>query len=384
MGVLAAGRWLQVEVEGQGAGTIEGKLQRASKHSPDFPHRKEGDAKSDKAISKATFRKLQLARVEAILTDGEMEVAVRLTELLAVLSELAPEDFPAMAEVVQKFQGGECRMEIAVINRWAEFDPEAALAFSLPHRNGTDALEAWAERDMEAAVEWMTRNREAEGLHRVFRKLARTDPERVSELANAWPDVGWQYEACLGMVPMAFERGGLRGFREWISGIENAQVRRLVMEKVAGASLIQEDPAGMLEWLEMEPPETSDDLRDWFLKCVGKKDPAMAIGYFDRLPAERRTPEAFESVIEGIGGFDPPAAVELMARHPDLSGEGCGRKFIRSAMLEEPEVVLAWVDSQAAEPLRLLLRREALGFWRANRTEIPRRWIETYGPEGEW
>ena len=237
---------------------------------------------------------------------------------------------------------------------------------------------------MEAAVEWMTRNREAEGVHRVFEKLARSNPNRASELANAWSDVSWQYEACLGMVPLALEQGGVTGFIEWISGIENPRVRRLVMEKVANGSLIQKDPVGMLEWVEAQAPETSDDLRDWFLKCVGEKDPAMATGYFDRLPAERRTPEAFESVIEGIGGFDPSAAVELMARHPDLSGEGCGRKFIRSAMLDEPEVVLAWVESLADEPLRLLLRREALGFWRANRQDFPRRWIEAYGPEKEW
>lgn len=275
-------------------------------------------------------------------------------------------------------------MEIAVVNRWAEFDPEAALAFSLPQRNGADALEAWADRDLEAAVEWMTRNREAEGLHRVIEKLARIDPERASELANGWPDVGWQYEACLGMAPLALEQGGVTGFIEWISEVENPRVRRLVMEHVANASLIQENSVGILDWVESQPPETSNDLRGRFLKCVGEKDPAMAIGYFDRLPAERQTPEAFENVVEGIGGFDPAAAVELMVRYPELTGDGCGRGFIRSAMLHEPEVVLAWVESHQDEPARQMLRREALGFWRANRPEVPTRWIEVYGPKEEW
>lgn len=354
---------------------------RTPARSSDFPQRERSKHEADRAIPKEAFRKLQLARAEAILTDGEREVFVRLAELLALLEELPPEDFPAMAEVVREFQGQECGLEIALVNRWAEFDPEAALAFSLPRRSGAEALEAWAARELEMAVDWITRHREAEGLRRVFEKLARIDPERASELANAYPDAGWQYEACLGMVPVAFESGGVTALREWIARIGNPRVRRLVIEKVACASLIRRDPVGMLEWLEMEPPETSNDLRGWFLKCVGEKAPVLATGYFDRLPEERRTREAFESVIEGVGGFDPRSAVELMERHPEWVGEGCGGKLIRSAMLAEPEIVLAWIDRQPSGPLRQPLRQEALGFWLSNRPDAANRWIEAHGTE---
>jgi len=319
-----------------------------------------------------------LARAEAILIDHEREASERKVELVELLGQLSPEDFPAMGEVVRKFQREDLLMEVAFVEFWADLDPEAALEFSLPKGTGYEALGAWADRDMEAAIEWLTRHRQAAGVDRVFVKLARLDAARAAELANAYPE--WRYEACIGLLPLVWEQGGVSGMRDWIAEIEDPGLRCALMERVSG-SVIQRDPKGMLAWMEGEPPETSIKLRGWYLLWVGKQDPALATGYFDELPAERRTREAFESVIEGVGGFDPRAAMELIEQHPEFAGDGCARNLIRVAMLEEPEVILAWVEGHRDEAVRRALRKEAVGFWLANRLEIARSWIEVHGTE---
>lgn len=379
MGLVTFLCWLsfgKVSVGGQAMQGDRGRMPMPASH-----HRQDRTAGTtlDGAAPRKTSRKLLLARVEAILTDRERDVLTRKAELVALLAELPLEEFPAVGEVVRNSQGLELLMEVAFVGRWAELDPEAALAFSLPDQTGGEALAAWADRDLEAAVEWMIRHRQAAGVDRVFDRLARMDRKRAFELANAYPEADWQYKACMGMSRFVLEQVGVTAFRDWVSEIQNPRVRCTIMEKVGSWSPLQRDPAGMLAWLEAEPPETSDALRGRFLQWVGKDHPALATEYFDQLPAERRTREAFASVIEGVGGFDPRAAVDLMERHPAFADEGCTRELIRSAMLDEPDVVLAWIGSHRDEGVRRSLRQEALGFWHANRSDIARSWIEIHG-----
>ena len=331
--------------------------------------------------SRKMSRRLLLARAEAILSDHDRAASERKVELVELLGQLSPEDFPAIGEVVRKFQGCDTLMEVAFVECWAELDPEAALEFSLPKGTGDAALGAWADRDLDAAVEWITEHRQAAGVDRVFGRLARIDSARAAELANAYPEAHWQYEACMGMLPLVFKEQGSAGLRERISEFQDPRMRCALMEKVCGWWPVEGDPEGLLEWLEAEPGNTADQLRGRFLQLIGKKHPALATGYFDELPAERRTREAFEGVIEGVGGFDPRAAVELIEQHPEFAGDGCARNLIRVAMLEEPEVVLAWVESQRDEAVRRSLRKEAVGFWLANRLDIARSWIEVHGTE---
>jgi len=343
---------------------------------------------------------------DTLSRGGRGDAAARADEIARIQLEL---------QHIRPLERGDLRNEaaIALLHRWAEIEPEAAIEYANRHPGChgdatlvAELFAAWLDRKSVAAESWFQDLSSGELRNRMLpimvSRLASESPEDALALAGELPG----YDGELGSLPkfgqwnhsdevdhQLREQAYATIFREWTSsdplaalgramGLEDPFSRNLALQEVArkwsqkdlaaAVSWAQQLPPGadrasaleglITEWSNQEPRGASAFLatlpagpeREQWLKELGEnwsqRAPAEALAWAATLSTEEDQIRALCSVLAGIGKTSDRDAADQAFTLPPGPARQAGLQMILPAWdAREPEAVKAWLSRLPAE-----------------------------------
>ncbi|HET7131068.1 MAG TPA: hypothetical protein VFJ95_02415, partial [Gammaproteobacteria bacterium] len=254
--------------------------------------------------------------------DADAQRAVLETAGFEAFAQLPPEQVMAILDRLPNDVAQEVR-QIELLGM-ARKDPLAAIRYAEglpPGAERTRALElaarGYASADPEAALAWAQTLQPPNPavVASVLAGFARVAPDRAIDLLLAAESPSQRSSLATALVT-----GGLLDadhvdalLRRWpASRGRHAEVLRLA------DAWARRDPTHAVDWL-LANGERSADAYAAAAEALGRRDPAAAGAYLDRIPSELRA-TWIKAAAVGYSGADPAGAKTWLARYADESG----------------------------------------------------------------
>lgn len=324
--------------------------------------------------------------------------SAQLTAALALAQEVDPADFPELLKIVRALPGDTLGafLQRAVLRRWLEHDPAAALAYAETHDRQllSETLGEWARLEPVEAVAWF-RNAPRRLVHyfnfiTLAKGVATRDPEIALEVVKSMPRSELADPFNLGQADLiALFDTMAHGHPEWL--LEKADALPMALARparfAAAGLMAQQDSDGFLQWTLAQPdryelvnqglmdPKVPSDRAIAAMASLSQEDQARLGKSGDPFNAEESSqywqwldwtpsnpwaalrqlettplidPELRERLVDGIAGSDavqndPARAVaELTRIAPERRAEWADW-FVEAWALQDPEAARAWV-----------------------------------------
>lgn len=380
-----------------GAGILIGRID-ASKDSdptdapPTVRSRPTGDARSaDGAGSTRRSREDEAGRerrdrsaeIQSILdSPSRLE---RTQRLLAFLDRLPTDEFAQVyADLANSthanLRGSERSL---ILQAWTERDPDAAVAY-LQENGAADweretVLSTWATMDPQGAFAWATA---AEDEGRVnnwvlgaMRGIAATNPELARDFLLQMDDNETRNRS-MRDIQRYVTQFGYDYAESWISGISDPTLQNQASRRLAD-NLAELDPERAAQWnAAIADTNTRRDASERVSDVWARQDLDAARAWVEGLPEDTRT-EAAEGIARHYGRQDPAAAAAWLAGlgdNPDL--DGARRVLIDEAFRQDPQTSLEVVSQLSSERARTGYYFRYLRNWMRRDEAAARSWAE--------
>lgn len=342
-----------------------------------------GDAKS--LSSRSVGKDAKLVKLEEIVRKNDP--VERNRALLAFLDQLGPGD---MKEAVDRFKAldlGESRNgEYAMIlAAWAKVDPVAALDHAKEADDEEDGfafktiLATWAGNDPEAALRWADSHFEGDGanpyLIGIIQGIAATDLNKATQLLTSMPYSNERGEALASLLPYVLTKGG-NAAREWVSSIQDEQLREGVLSRVV-EQLAAKEPRETADWLLANPSQASLRQLDDALSAWAEKDQKGAIAYYDALPSGEARTNALRGIVNTMATENPKEAARFMDSHPADTNDQVVQQFVWHSSQEDPALAASYIAKISNEREQINLYNRMLNGWMRRDPTAATAWIRS-------
>jgi hypothetical protein len=190
--------------------------------------------------------------------------SAQLAAALAIAREVDPADFPELLKIVRALPGDTLGafLQRAVLRRWLEHDPAAALASAETQDRQllSETLGEWARMEPAEAVAWF-RNAPRRLVHyfnfiSLAKGVAARDPEMALEVVKSLPRSWGTDPFDRGQVDLiALFETMAHGHPEWLLEQANGLPKELARPArfAAAGIMAQQDSAGFLQWALAQP-----------------------------------------------------------------------------------------------------------------------------------
>lgn len=308
----------------------------------------------------------------------------RMQRLLAFLEELPDDGFGEVYRTLSDSPlGGDRQSERSLIlEAWAERDPQAATA----HLQENDAddwerettLSTWASYDPDAAFTW-AQNAEDDGrvnnwVVGTLRGMASASPELARDYLVNLEDEDTRNRS-LRAIQSSVMRNGFDSATAWIAGIDEENPLHERAARSLANDLAELDPAAAGAWASsLNDPGTRREVAETVSEDWARTDLDSARQWVETLPQDALT-EAAEGITEAWAGQDPDAAARWLAglgNDPEL--DGAKRDYIRETWRDHPEYALGMTTALNDPRRRNRTMRQVLGEWAERDSDAARNW----------
>ena len=299
-----------------------------------------------------------------------------------------------------------------LLQKWAEADPQAVLAYgqSLKNRNDgqqaiSTALQEWAKREPEAALAWVEKqplgqqrqnflSAALQGLaeedpkkalerlnsvpnsqrrwirDQIIQTLAQTDPKQAAELAlqndrgSSRYGGGFPGEGALGSVLQKWVAQDAEAAVSWLQAQPESIRKRRSVAAAAGAVAAQ-DPASAMRILELVPPgEQREQTLATVLNNWSQRDVDALRAWTDSRTDPREKSLGLIACAQGLAGTDPAAGAAALknARADERSAWTFQNVFAEYAQ-RDPQAAVAMAQSLSDNTGRSRAISGALAGW---------------------
>jgi len=341
---------------------------------------------------------------------------------------LDPLLIPDMLARIEQLAGSELQsaFRVALLSRWAEKDPAAAMQAALiftggerPSEAGLAVLGVWAKRDLAGAMSWFGQYAAADQLHQdarqllveavlagydaasvvswmessmpepvrqelygpLFRQWAKTDPAEASALLLRFadplhgnPESAPMWNDLVGQVAAQWANADVSRAVAWAGSLPDGPAKSHALKQVS------------YRWAETDPAAAaayahSQGNYEMLTTVVGTwtdYDPGAASVWVAQLPAGAERDQAMTSLAAAWAQKDPVAAANYAAGLPPGSAQDAAVISVVSAWAQtEPKTVLAWMRAFPEGPLRERAFHELLVPWAGSDLEGASAWLQT-------
>ncbi len=281
------------------------------------------------------------------LISKEENSHLQFNEVMAYVNSLKPEEIP---NVVHQLEARSILIDqkvlTALLGRWAEIDPQAALAEVRKDGDPTTAntltaaaYGAMATRDRDDALKQIQQLPEGDqrnlAMAAIVNRVAETDPAKAFEIAQGMKGGPVDYESL---------------FTQWAKK-DIAQATQAVLHlpdslRRAGFiytanTLTEKDPKAAMAWVNQLPKSPERDeawgtvIRQWTLM-----DPQGVLAWVQNVPDVQEKNAAWGTAVSKWGESDPQAALDYVRTLPE--GD------LKNAMLKRTIGQLAETDTESA------------------------------------
>lgn len=273
---------------------------------------------------------------EAMLFPGSTLDGASIARLEQRLASAGPDDFASLLKEVEDapLDGWDAIMaKRMVFSRWAEVDPDAALA-------AARELSSW-EAHLSASA--------------VLRTVATLDPARA-----------WAMVEALGDAPLARQLGPavLQGIAETDPRAAFEQARSMGAEGVAGVIQIwaKQDPKAAFEAAQQLTGSQRNILVGGVFGPWFRDDPEAAEAAFDALDPMLKL-EAGNGILREMAKEDPAAAAAWATERLAVLGVGAGEIVCEALAREDPRAAMDWAQEHLDERSRTGALRGVFEVW---------------------
>ena len=292
--------------------------------------------------------------------------SARMQKLLDFYANLDPTKFGEEAEKLGDLPFGERMMAgYLLFSRWAEVDPQAALAFtdSMGRAGfmvkGT-VLQSWASTDPQGAARYFEQNPDD------FRRMGGFGGRgsgAASQIASEWarqdPDAALAWAKGLDGRDASSAIGGI--FRQ-VAGEDPAKAAQMALtlddEERAGAyrSIAREwgkqDWSAAESWISGLPSGEQDAARAQAIRGLAGENPALAAQKVASLAEGDGRSEAIRSVAENWSQRDPAAAADWLVQQQGEEISRSMRDVMSNWVGQDREAALDFVNAQPEGDMR--------------------------------
>jgi hypothetical protein len=256
-----------------------------------------------------------LAYAQSHGDDMEKQVAV-----MNLVVAWGVKDLPAAKAWVLSLPPGRERNETlqGLIGGIAQKDPAAAVEMAGtmtddPSQIGQYiALNAWASKDADAAISYVSKLPEGSGKKQAFQTLLTTlslqDPAKAITLLDQIPP-GEQLNQALNQISSSWAQSDPKAALDWANQQSDPVVKAQVLGGVI-QSIARNDPKGALDLaLSLPSGATRDDSIQSVLFQMARTDPQGAINYATNLPSSDFKNNLFSDLALQWARYDPQGAL---------------------------------------------------------------------------
>jgi hypothetical protein len=343
-----------------------------------------GRASDAKSLSgRSAGKEAKLAKLEEIVRKNDP--VERNRALLAFLDQLGPGD---MKEAVERFKSldlgesrnGEYAMLLAA---WAKADPVAALDHAKETEDDEDGfafktiLATWAGNDPDAALRWADSQFDGDGanpyLIGIIQGIAATDLNKATQLLTSMPYSNERGEALASLLPYVLTKGG-DAAREWVSSIQDEQLREGVLSRVV-EQLANREPKETADWLLANPSQATLRQLDDAMAAWAEKDQTGAVTYYDALPTGEARTNALRGIVNTMAGENPKEAARFMDSHPADTNDQVVQQFVWHSSQADPALAATYIAKISNEREQINLYNRMLNGWMRRDPAAANAWI---------
>ena len=273
-----------------------------------------------------------------------------------------------------------------LINAWAEFDPKGAVEWAdklggWEERSAIGAaLERWAQIDLEASMAWSNekyKGRDNPYLVGIIGGLAKTDPDRASTLMQEMP-YGRNRGRAASMLLNNYWKSGETQATDWAEGLQDGSVKDYVTSQLA-EKIAREDIGRSAQWVESLSDGRSKN------RAVGtvayqwaRKDPAATAQWVDGLGDTDSRFSGMEGLVKVWVDRDAAATAEWLNQYdPSAGKDGAVEIFVNAIKRKDPASAMQWAESMIDEDEREETVAEVARIWRRGDPEAYKTWQQS-------
>jgi hypothetical protein len=273
------------------------------------------------------------------------------------------EDIPSLIAAYENSPPGGDTMfsSIMLMTAWGKYDGPAAAAYASEHMDGWRvrvsaevAMQAWAEHDPDAAVEWLSTQENPEQ-ENWFAGLVAGVAHQNLLLASDLME-GMEYGRLRGRaadkVLDAYQRLGTQRMLSYVNSVDDEQLMPGLQRKAA-VRLAALAPQKYTSWvMGIDDPSNRQNALNAYMREWAKSDPEQAVNYLDSIKDEGLQANGMNAVIATWVEEDVAAAAAWISemdqgRLKDSSLSQVSNRLLRDQPAVALEYALQIADGQA-------------------------------------
>lgn len=306
---------------------------------------------------------------------------------LSTLAEAEPERLLTAAESWPAELGERARYW--ALRRWAEYDPQQALAHveNQPPGRKRDELmsfvaRGYGEADPEAALAWAnrlppTQSRQSNLLYSVFAGVAKRDPDYALDLALALEDKAVRSEAVSSVLAQSVQSGtDVARIADMVLALDDQRLAEQAMQYF-GHTWARQDPAAAFDWMVANRGKLAENTITNFSRVIADYDPEFAAGLTNRVPADLRA-DWISRVAAGYAQSDPERAMNWLGQYQGQPGyERAVTAVIQHSAQRDPQAAARNINRLTDTNHALIVANTASRMWARDDPEAAARWADT-------
>tara|TARA_B100001123_G_scaffold318609_1_gene357103 strand:- start:1065 stop:2360 length:1296 start_codon:yes stop_codon:yes gene_type:complete len=278
-----------------------------------------------------------------------------------------------------------------LLNAWAEFDPQGALAWAdklggWEERSAVGAvLERWAADDLESTLAWAREKYKGNDnpyVVGIIGGLSRTDPARASELMLEMPYGRNRGRAASTLLDVYWDKGETQA-TEWVTTMESGSVKEFLTSQVA-ERIAREDVSRSAQWVESLEVGRAKNRAVGMVayQWARKEDPALAAQWVDGIDEEESKFAGMEGLVKVWVDRDATATAEWLNEYePSAGKDGAVEIFVNAIKRKDPATAMQWAETITEADDREDAIGEVSRSWRRGDPDGYQQWKEARAPE---
>jgi hypothetical protein len=265
----------------------------------------------------------------------------------------------------------------ALVTRWGEIDPAAAMTYALGFtsrrmRNSAvgNALAGWSRENSEAAFDWFLHNWEKDrsamgsGLGALFQNMAGRDLDWAYGQVWSLPTPGMQRGALDVVLDRMFRDREEPDILKIYEGVEDP-AQRIMMAEAIVRRIARHRPQDAAAWVEtIADPEARRRATARLVETWGYDRPAEAGRWAVSLPDEKTRYAEMARLVSVWSRDDPTEASAWLNQFPPAEPlDPAVESLVRNTMREDPDGAMDWTESIVNTGKRHALIQEVASEW---------------------
>lgn len=255
-------------------------------------------------------------------------------------------------------------LESLLLSRWAEEDPQSALAYaekradeggSAAENALTTVVGAWANRDPDAAWEWYVKQKDSDSLPlgiggfggpvmAIFSATAKRDLETAIKRIGQLDNENSRQTALSGIGMAASDPDTRKAILDRTATLD-PESRRVIRQTVL-RQWASGEPAATMAWLRALPAEERGPLTGTVASSLVAANPEKGATFLLEEADEENLSQRYSTIVNAWAYRDPVAAGEWLNRQPKSPAQDRARSsFANQVMRVDAAAAMEWAKS---------------------------------------